>query len=382
VPAPGVVINPNFTIDKKPPSASPPAVGTGACDGACGATGFTDNCASIASGQQEAACQSKTADTMVSSCVGTSTFAMKCSDSGAGGMPPFLNEQVLQCKVCKATSGVADSNPVANKVVFSFFFGDMFNHETGSLVTNVAFYEVFQTDHHGLPLKRLSQYPARSFPSSQTCCREEQYKVSIEMDIDGTYDGQRRLAIRPVSTSGNTLPFIWYSDLLADATVGEVAEVTGNIVVQMDTADITKYRNDPEAAQAVFSKSIASVVAGVDALMVMINRIIANGVLIFGTNVAVSGRRLATADVQVDYTILSTDTNLEVATMDTAALATAIQTESAAAGIQISAVTVTSASDPQKTTIGSAPKAQSDHTPGRVICIFATLLALGAHLLH
>jgi hypothetical protein len=272
---------------------------------------------------------------------------------------------------------------VANKVVFSFFFGDMFNHETGSLVTNVAFYEVFQTDRHGLPLKRLSQYPARSLPTSGSCCREQQYKVSIEMDINGTYDGQRRLAIRPVSTSGNTLPFIWYSELLADVTVGEVIEVSGIIVVQMDTTDIAKFVNDPEAAQAVFSKAIANVTDGVDPLMVTINRIMANGVLIFGTPATSSGRRLATADVQVDYTILSPDTNLQVSAMDTTALATAIQAESAAAGIEISAVTVTASEQEKGKRIGAPPpKAQSDHTPGRVICMFAALLALGAQFLH
>lgn len=360
---------------------------------ACGSSGFTSNCNSMAVDSSESSCK-PVDDTMVSSCV-PSTFAMKCPKDNIYANPPdFAQSAGLTCKLCGMTTTVTDKDVRKGTYNFVFTFGEL-QQQNGNIVP-VAKYEVWAVDSAGRFLGAASANTGRlevfTVKNAVTCCKENKYRVATQGTFGGNMAALKRFAIRPVSSSGNTLPFVAFTNELTDVSSGNAVVIDGSFAVDMSAADADLIEANPSAFKAIFALSFAKT-AGVNADQVTIKQIYIDKVPQFKRRLQEGdARRLATKEVKVDYQVISeSGAKIDVSSIKEADLKQNIEAEATSAGLAVT-VTVSSITKPTSNTVSgssstSAPSGNgtvptvgsTDDAPGRYFSALAALLALVAY---
>jgi hypothetical protein len=219
-----------------------------------------------------------------------------------------------------------DPNP--DKYWVTFSFGPLMKSD-GTIVSSVSSYKLCWVDSNGRKVSDILSVPAAMMGN---CCNSMMYKVTVA----GTFPtGYSRIAIMPVSSAGQMLPFTDYTDAVTDVTTGQVKKVQGNFTLQMTTAHANAMFSGANngKAKTALSKAIADTLgAGVSAAEVFITGIYINGNLAtrrLSEEEYEENRRLSSADVTVAYIIISTDTTktIDATTLVPATLQTNFQVE-------------------------------------------------------
>jgi len=295
-----------------------------------------------------------------------------CPKGTAARTPDFAKAAGLNCKTCgSAPSSVMDTDPTALGYFVYMTFGDMQN-KAGAFVAGVSHYEVHWVDGDGRSVALVGKVPA----SSATCCDNSKYKVSIagtwgSASVAGTY----MLAIKPFSTGGN-LPFITYTNVIADKTGGTAKKTIGSYTIKLSDADVIKLVKTP-AAVGVFRAALAATISGVTVEQISITAISVADVS--QTIRRLEERRLANQDVKVDYTILTNTKLVVAADIVAATLKTNIEAQATAAGKSVTVVATPTVPAPVGTSVGAPIDATGAASP-----IFfpslAAIIAVGSHL--
>lgn len=232
-------------------------------------------------------------------------------------------------------------------------------------------------------------------------------------DFEKGYDGRERVAIRPVSQLGATLPFIAFTNHIADKREGQVQQISGSFDVEVADSSAQELVANIEKSKTVFALALART-ADLHPDEIIISQININGVNHVRRLGTLKQRRLASL-VRVSYEIITSDMSLLWHdiwfAIDPRILQTNIKEECEKAGLRITftatplvgrpvaavLASTTIVSSTQTTSIrpnttspapnitanaivSDEPPLATANAPGRFFSILAEMLALGAYL--
>lgn len=153
------------------------------------------------------------------------------------------------------------------------------------------------------------------------------------------HSGPVRLAISATSNTSAMLPFFSFSGEVKDSKFGKVQKVVGDVKLTMDAVAAKKLAEDPKAKVAFGAALATSLGLSADDVTVLAIWLKEGA----GAWKKVAGRRLANAQIKVDYEILTTSTKVINATTMAAnqgKMAAQVVKEAKAIGVDVPLPTV------------------------------------------